>query len=217
MLPNDTFDLIVDKGTFDSVLCSTMETGGDGDGTTTTSEAVSQAAGEAIERAKAHPDPRQAPPFHSFGKHVRNIWRTLKQGGVYLVVTTGAPSTRISKIKKVGHGLKSKMDMWQRVSHVKLERLGARVLNTSMEEDKHHWAYIFVKTARRDVLKVGGSTTTTAAAAAAPAAMEIVSPLLLPEEEEEESSDDSSEGDLVDSEEDSEGEEEEIVSDVEES
>ena len=217
MLPNDTFDLIVDKGTFDSVLCSTMETGGDGDGTTTTSEAVSQAAGEAIERAKAHPDPRQAPPFHSFGKHVRNIWRTLKQGGVYLVVTTGAPSTRISKIKNVGHGLKSKMDMWQRVSHVKLERLGARVLNTSMEEDKHHWAYIFVKTARRDVLKVGGSMTTAAAAAAAPAT-EIVSPLLLPEEEEEESSDDSSEGDLVDSEDDSEEEEEEeIVSDAEDS
>jgi hypothetical protein len=78
-LPNDTFDLIVDKGTFDSVLCSTRETGGDGDGTTTTSEAVDQAAGEAMERAKAHPDPRQAPPFHSFGRHVRNVWRTLKQ------------------------------------------------------------------------------------------------------------------------------------------
>ena len=135
---------------------------------------------------------------------------------MYVVVTTGAPSTRIAKIKRVGHGLKSSVEMWQRVSHVQLERLGTRVLNSTTEEDKHHWAYIFVKSARRDVLKVGVS-----AAAGQAEVVDVMSPLLIPEEEvvadEDESSDDSSEGDLVDSEDESEEEEEEILSDVDES
>jgi len=205
MLPNETFDLVIDKGTFDSVASSTAEMGGDGDGMTTTAEAIDAAAAAAIERAKQHPDPREAPPYHAFGKHVRNIWRVLKQGGVYLLLSTAKPAARVQKIKRVGHGLKATMEMWQSATHVRLEKMGTRVLNVLHKEDKHHWAYVFVKTARRDVLRIK--------AAPAPQAAVALVDLGLVEPEREESSDDSSEGDLVDSEDES-SEEESVVSEA---
>ena len=189
--------------------------GGDGDGIKTISEAVDEAATAAVELSKTQPDPRLAPPYHAFGKHVRSIWRMLKQGGVYLLLSTAPPDSRVHKIKTVGHGLKSSMEMWQKSVHLKLNKLGSRVLNTLKPEDTYHWAYIFVKSARRDVLKVGGSGGSGGSGAmGAPSAVAVPMDLGLPEDE---SSDDSSEGDLIDSNDESDGEEEEIVSDVEES
>jgi hypothetical protein len=212
MFPNDTFDLIIDKGTFDSIICSTSEMGGEGDGSKTTLEAVNEAATAALNEAKEHPDARQAPPYHSFGKHIRSIWRMLKQGGVYFLVSTGPPDSRVQKIKRVGHGLKSKMEMWQKSMHIKLNKRGSNSLNSLSSDDKYHWAYVFVKSARRDVLKVGSAPPNVVIAPSVdlgPLEPEV-------EVEVEESSDDSSEGDLIDSDDES-GEESEVVSDVEES
>tara|TARA_B100000780_G_scaffold187164_1_gene131486 strand:+ start:242 stop:850 length:609 start_codon:yes stop_codon:yes gene_type:complete len=201
MLPKETFNLVIDKGTFDSILCSTEEMGGEGDGIQTASEAVNQAATDAMESAKLHPDKRLAPPYHAYGKHVRNIWKTLKQGGCYLVLSTSKPSSRISKIKTVGHGMKASMEMWSRVTHVKLEKLGTRILNVLEKEDKYHYAYIFIKSANKGVKLITAPV------------QQVMLPDLL-EEEVIESSDDSSDGDLVDSDDEPSSEEESVVSDV---
>jgi hypothetical protein len=195
-------------GAFDSIICSTTEMGGEGDGSKTTSEAVDEAATNAINMAQLHPDAREAPPYHSFGKHIRSIWRMLKQGGVYFLISTAPPESRTQKIKRVGHGLKTSMEMWQKAVHVRIDKMGSKLLNTLSPDEKYHWCYIFVKTARRDVLKIGSAPVVVIAP--------VASVELGLDPKEESSSDDSSDGDLIDSNDESE-EEEEIVSDVEES
>ena len=199
VFPDETFDLVLDKGTFDAVLTSTAE--------------LRQPASDDIPAAHSgmKVDTREAPHPYRYGKHVRNMWRILKQGGVYCVISTGRPETRLQKIKSVGHGLKASFAMWQSSAHFRLEKLGARQRNPYFAEEKYHWCYVFVKTARRDVKRVEM----------------LREPVLTPRSAEEEleedkdedeedgsSSDDSSEGDLFD---DEESEEESQVSDVEES
>ena len=203
VFPDESFDLVLDKGAFDAVLTSTAE--------------LRQPAAGDVPAAHSgmKVDTREAPHPYRYGKHVRNMWRMLKQGGVYCVISTGRPETRLQKIQSVGHGLKASFAMWQSSAHVRLEKLGGRQRNPYFAAEKYHWCYVFVKTARRDVKRV-----------------EMLSePVLTPrgrgdegeegeveQEEEEEggasSSDDSSEGDLFD---DEESEEESQVSDVEES
>ena len=201
VFPDESFDLIIDKGTFDSVLTSTAEL------------RQPEAGDVPAEHNGMKVDTREAPHPYKYGKHVRNMWRLLKQGGVYFVVSTGRPETRLSKIKSVGHGLKAIFPMWQFSAYIRLEKLGGRFRNPFHADEKHHWCYLFVKTSRKDVKRVS-----------IPITIDSSEPVLTPRgdendepesgDEEDESSDDSSDGDLLD---DEESEDVSDVSDLEES
>ncbi len=232
IVPDDTFDLVVDKATLDSIMCSVEEIdplleealreGSAADAARKAemegraghtplvkyAPAYEQAlADKALERERMlrsgveptlpNEHTGEKIPFLKYGKHIRNMWRSLKPGGVYMVVSTERPERRVQKIKRVGHGLKARYPMWTDMWWTKLEKLGGHEARVVDNEDRYHYLYVFVKAARRDVKKVQ--------IVAQPDPGPVVEEV--PEEEEEESSDDSSEADLMDDEESSEEEE----------